>query len=134
MTPVACIVLMDASGAILVTRRPLDKALGNLWEFPGGKVEDGESPEQGLRREIQEELRLPLPCLEPLSPVTHRYDFGTIRLLPFLARCDPRPGVHLVEHTEARWIQLSQADALEWAPADIPVVKELKVLFPGPDW
>lgn len=131
MIEVACIILMDAGETILVTRRPAHKALGNLWEFPGGKIEDGENPEQALRREIDEELRLPLPHLESLSPVNHQYDFGEIRLIPFLARCDNRPAVHLVEHTEARWISIGEAQALAWAPADLPVVEELKARFPG---
>lgn len=131
MIEVGCIILMDAAEAILVTRRPANKTLAYLWEFPGGKVEDGESPEEALRREIHEELRLPLPHLKALSPVTHRYDFGEIRLIPFLARCEIRPEVHLVEHTEARWIPIGEAQGLDWAPADIPIVQELQELFPG---
>lgn len=127
--PVACLVLVDSGGAVLATRRPKDKALGGRWEFPGGKLNDGEPAETALRREIREELHLKLGEVSPLCPVIHQYSFGTIRLIPFLARCSIRPVLHLAEHTAHRWITCEEASALNWAPADLPVLAQLERLL-----
>lgn len=131
MLTVTCLILADPGGCVLATRRPLDKALGGLWEFPGGKVEAGESPGEALRREIREELILELGELEALTPVEHLYDFGSIRLLPFLARCPERPAIHLVEHTDARWLAPEDFGSVEWAPADVPILEEIGGLLRG---
>lgn len=122
---VVCLVLQDGAGKVLTTQRPADKRLALLWEFPGGKVENGESPEQALRREIQEELGIELGELEGLSAVDHHYEFGSIRLLPFSSRCLARPVLKLSEHEDARWINLDEWNVLDWAPADVPVIENL---------
>jgi 8-oxo-dGTP diphosphatase len=131
MLTVTCLIIADPGGCVLATRRPLDKALGGLWEFPGGKVEVGESGEEALRREILEELRLELGALQALTPVEHAYDFGTIRLLPFLACCQERPAIHLVEHMDSRWLAPVDFGSLEWAPADVPILGEIGKLLHG---
>ncbi len=129
MITVSCLILLDAQNAFLATQRPPEKSLGGLWEFPGGKVEDGESPEDALRRELREELHLNVGSLHPLTPVTHQYDFGTNRLIPFLARCDARPKIWLTEHTAFQWVTLEEADRLAWAQADLPILAELLSLL-----
>lgn len=122
---VTCLVLLDASGAVLATRRPQEKQLGGLWEFPGGKVEPGEDPEAALRREILEELALRVGPVQPMDPVVHGYPFGTIRLLPFL-HCGARPtSIRLLEHSEYRWVTPRTWLELEWAPADLPVLSQI---------
>lgn len=126
---VSCLVLMDRSKAIFAARRPEGKSLGGLWEFPGGKVETGEDPETALRREIDEELNLKIGDLTPLTPVTHAYDFATIELIPYLSHCKVHPTIQLIEHEESCWIPLETADSLPWAPADVPIVEEVKGLF-----
>ena len=118
-------VLVDPDGNVLATQRPEGKKLGLHWEFPGGKVEEGESPEAALRREIQEELGIRLGALQPMPAVTHEYEFGTIRLLPYQSFCDSRPDLMLTEHIAAKWLCLSDWNSLQWAPADIPVIHEL---------
>ncbi len=130
MTSVSCLVLVDARGTWLATQRPHGKTLGGLWEFPGGKVENGESPENALRRELREELHLTVGSLEPLAPVTHCYPFGSIRLLPFLARCRIRPPLVLNEHIRAQWLDADTAQTLPWAPADLPVLAQITARFP----
>jgi len=130
--PVACLVLIDHLGHLLATQRPNGKTLANLWEFPGGKVEANESPETALRRELIEELNLEVQSLTPLEPVTHPYDFATIQLLPFLARCNTRPTFHLKEHIDSRWIHLNHAHSLNWAPADLPVLHAIQSSLPTP--
>lgn len=128
---VACLVLIDAYNNILVTQRPLHKALGGLWEFPGGKIEANESPEAALRREIYEELKLGLSDLAPLASVHYTYDFAVITLVPFLSRCADRPSIQLVEHIAFRWIHLKESEALDWAPADIPILNQLMdIIYP----
>ena len=129
MLTVSCLILLDSQNKFLATQRPPGKSLGGLWEFPGGKVEEGESPEAALRRELREELHLDVESLRPLTPVTHSYDFGSIRLIPFLARCEHRPVLELVEHSAARWVDASNANSLDWAPADLPILGELLSLL-----
>jgi 8-oxo-dGTP diphosphatase len=124
-TVVVCLVLQDAEGSVLVTQRPEHKRLGLLWEFPGGKVEFGEDPEVALRREIHEELCYKVVRVEALPVVVHSYDFGLIRLLPFLSVCKERPLFTLTEHITACWIDPLDWQSLEWAPADIPIIKNL---------
>lgn len=118
---VVCAVLRDDSGRHLATRRPPGKALGGLWEFPGGKVEPGEDPAAALRREIAEELGLDIAVGPALPAVLHRYAFGTIALHPFL--CRPTGGsLVLHEHSAAIWLPRTALWSLDWAPADIPVL------------
>ena len=128
----ACAVLLDPTSRFLTVQRPAGRSLAGLWEFPGGKVEPGESPELALRRELKEELDLDpanLAELAPLAPVLHAYDFATIRLVPFLVRCRQRPPLTLLEHADHRWIAIEEADGLPWAPADLPVLEELRRLL-----
>lgn len=123
---VVCAVLVDPEKKILATQRAAHQSLGGCWEFPGGKVEPGEDHEAALRRELLEELDLGLGDLVPLEPVTHPYDFGTITLMPFLSRIETRPEVHLAEHADHAWVSLEEAGSLNWAPADVPILKALE--------
>lgn len=128
MITVSCLVLLDRQNTFLATQRAAEKSLGGLWEFPGGKVEPGETAEEALRRELREELHLTVDRLLPLTPVIHHYDFGTIRLIPFQARCGLRPTLTLTEHIAAHWVDPEEARLLEWAPADLPILAEVIAL------
>lgn len=123
-TNVTCLVLRDHDGRVLATRRPSGKRLGGLWEFPGGKIDAGETTEVALRRELREELELEVGPLLAMDSVLHHYPFGTICLWPLLGECPngQRPDLVLHEHTEARWVDAKEAKALDWAPADLPVL------------
>ncbi|MDO8863969.1 (deoxy)nucleoside triphosphate pyrophosphohydrolase [Haliea sp. E1-2-M8] len=125
---VVCLVLQDTTGAVLVTQRPANKRLGLSWEFPGGKVEAGECPEAALRREIQEELTLQIGRVDRLADVVHEYDFGRVRLIPYLSLCAERPHIYLTEHIASVWVDHRDWERLEWAPADIPVLLQLNQL------
>ncbi|MGJ8651599.1 MAG: (deoxy)nucleoside triphosphate pyrophosphohydrolase [Opitutaceae bacterium] len=124
---VVCLVAIDRDDQVLATQRAEDKPLGMLWEFPGGKIDTGESPEEALRREIIEELGIELGALTRLPAVTYAYDFGTIQLIPLLSKVDTRPQLgELHAHAAARWIALDEWDKLEWAPADLPIIERLQ--------
>ncbi|MEC5128253.1 (deoxy)nucleoside triphosphate pyrophosphohydrolase [Verrucomicrobiales bacterium BCK34] len=126
---VVCLVLVDPRSYILATQRPSGGHLAGKWEFPGGKVEVGEDHETALRREIQEELCIEVNDMRALSPVIHSYSFGTIRLLPFLSRCEQPPLLKLVEHTDYTWTDLTESASLDWAPADIPILAQLSEIL-----
>lgn len=95
------------------------------WEFPGGKLEAGELPEDGLIREIREELRLEIGLLEKLKPVEHDYGSFQLRLLPYSAYIK-EGSLNLQEHTAFRWLPVDQLDELDWTGADWPVVRQLQ--------
>lgn len=122
---VVCALLEDAEGRLLVAQRPPGKHLAGLWEFPGGKIEPGESPQAALVREIAEELGCAAVAGEALSPVTHAYEKITVRLIPFLARfadADARPETR--EHAALRWVTREEIGALPMPAADAPIVAE----------
>jgi len=123
MIQVVCAIIVRENGAVLVCQRALGSHLGGLWEFPGGKVEPGESPEAALIREMREELALEVRCERALSPVDWDYGRGAMRLLPYLCRITAGEPQAL-EHAALRWCSCEEFSALEWAPADVPVWRE----------
>ena len=114
------------NGKILCAQRGYDKSLPELWEFPGGKIEIGESPSQALKREIREELLLELANdIEEFMFTSYEYDFGIVNLTTFI--CHIQNGEPtLTEHIEIKWLNKSELDQIEWASADIPTVYKLK--------
>ncbi len=125
MIDVVCAVIYDETGRLLACRRSPHKHLGGLWELPGGKIEPGESPAEALARELLEELGIEVEVETPLVPVSWNYDRGPIRLLPFACRIlrgTPRP----LDHDELRWCAPPDIGTLEWAPADLPVLAQLR--------
>lgn len=120
MVRVAC-ALIEREGRLLVACRPAGKALAGKWEFPGGKIEPGESGPEALVREIQEELGLEIDVGAALPEVAHSYDGWSIRLLPFCCRVrhgEPHPR----EHSEVRWCRVEEIAALDLADADRPIL------------
>jgi len=113
--------LIERGGRVLAARRPRTKAQGGKWEFPGGKLHDGESPREALVREIAEELSVAIRVGEALPPSTHDYGTFAITLIPF--RCVIETGEpHAVEHEAIAWCSPDELAALDWAAADVPVV------------
>jgi 8-oxo-dGTP diphosphatase len=125
MIDVVCGVIEGADRQFLACLRPQGKHLGGQWEFPGGKVDAGESPETALARELKEELGVIVHVGEPLREVVWHYEGRSIRLLPFF--CTILSGeLTAIEHDELRWCAPDEFDGLAWAAADRPILDEIQ--------
>lgn len=127
---VAAAALVDRDGRVLVQRRPDDKAHGRLWEFPGGKVEPGETPEAALIRELEEELAIAVPCgcLSPAAFASAPLGEGHLLLLLYVAR--KWTGVpRALAASELRWVRPADLHALDMPPADKPLIGLLEAVL-----
>lgn len=108
-------------GLVLCARRGMQTSLPGLWEFPGGKIEEGESPVAALIREIHEELGIELIVGKEITTTSHQYEFGTVNLTTFY--CEIAEGAPVaLEHDSIAWHKPEDLQSLEWAPADVPAV------------
>lgn len=122
--------LIDADGRVLLQQRPPGKAMADLWEFPGGKVEPGETPEAALIRELEEELGISThaSCLAPATFASEA--LGDRHLLLLLYVCRKWRGVPQARHATAlQWVRPTQMYALDMPPADLPLVGILEALL-----
>lgn len=122
---VVCAVL-ERDGLVLVAKRPEGKRLAGFWEFPGGKIEPGESAEAALHRELREELGCEVEVLASGPSVLHDYEWGRILLHPF--RCRLRqgsPDLVAHEHSALKWVKRQDLAQIRLAPADIPILEWL---------
>lgn len=120
---VTCAILLEGD-KVLCAQRSEEMAHPLKWEFPGGKIEEGESPEECLKRELKEELNLDIEIKEAFNPNLHIYQAGKlIKLIPFL--CKYLGGeLVLKEHKSVIWLPVDQIKKLDWAAADIPIVDD----------
>jgi 8-oxo-dGTP diphosphatase len=117
--------ILQREGKTLLTRRPEGTRHGGLWEFPGGKLDPGESPQEGLQREIREELGLEIRVGEIFDVVYHRYDWGAILLLAY--RCEPLGGeIRNLQVAEHRWVDPAELGDYPILPADRPLIARLQ--------
>ncbi|MBD8014555.1 (deoxy)nucleoside triphosphate pyrophosphohydrolase [Planococcus wigleyi] len=110
---------------ILCAQRGMEKSLPGLWEFPGGKIEETETPQSALQREIQEEMHCRVEIGEQVEHTVYEYDFGIVHLTTFYCQLVEGTPV-LTEHIEIQWLKADELEQLEWAPADIPAIEKLK--------
>ena len=124
---VSAVALIDPDGRVLLSRRPEGKAMAGLWEFPGGKVEPGETPEAALIRELQEELGIDTwaSCLAPLTFASHAYaDFHL--LMPLFA-CRKWQGIAQPREGQAlKWVRPGDLRDYPMPPADVPLIPILR--------
>ena len=127
MVLVAAMALVDADGRVLLARRPEGKTMAGLWEFPGGKVLPGETPEAALIRELKEELGLDITesCLAPFTFASHRYEDFHLLMPLFLCRVWDGTPVAL-EGQELKWLRPGEMKNLAMPPADAPLVAMLR--------
>ena len=119
--------LIDRDGRVLLAQRPPNKSMAGLWEFPGGKVEDGENPEDSLIRELNEELGIDTwgSCLAPLSFASHSYE-GFHLLMPLFA-CRKWIGTPMaMEGQVLKWVSKSDLKNYAMPPADIPLIAAIR--------
>ena len=127
---VSAVALIDADSRVLLARRPEGKAMAGLWEFPGGKVDAGETPEAALIRELFEELGIDTheSCLAPIGFASYGYDDFHLLMLLFVCRKwhgDPVPR----EGQELAWVRPNRMREYEMPPADVPLVAQLQDLL-----
>ncbi|MGE0420700.1 MAG: 8-oxo-dGTP diphosphatase MutT [Reyranellaceae bacterium] len=127
---VAAVAMVDVDGRVLIAQRPPGKSMAGLWEFPGGKVDPGETPEEALVRELREELDVETTgsCLAPIAFASHGYE--TFHLLMPLYACrtwhgTPRPR----EGQVLKWVEVRALGDHPMPPADIPLVAQLRDLL-----
>ncbi len=121
--PVACALIEDATGRLLIAQRPAHKHLALQWEFPGGKIEPGESPADALLRELYEELGCHAEIVRPLPPFLHTYPTVVIEMFPFVCRlAATSPAPRALEHAALRWVLPEELPTLDLAAADFPAV------------
>jgi 8-oxo-dGTP diphosphatase len=127
---VAACALIDADGRVLLAQRPQGKSMAGLWEFPGGKIEAGETPEQSLIRELEEELGIVVKeaCLAPLTFASHGYpDFHLLMPLYVCRRWDGT--VTAREGQQLAWVRPNKLRDFPMPPADIPLIPHLTALL-----
>ena len=124
---VSAVALIDVDGRVLLAQRPEGKSMAGLWEFPGGKVESGESPEDALIRELQEELGIDTwaSCLAPLTFASHSYD--DFHLLMPLFACRKWEGAPRAREGQVlKWVKPSEMRDYPMPAADIPLISVLR--------
>ncbi|TCS96795.1 8-oxo-dGTP diphosphatase [Hazenella coriacea] len=117
-------VIRNASNQILCAQRSPKMSLPNHWEFPGGKIKQGETPQEALVREIQEELGCKIEVYQLITETKYRYPESEVLLYTFetsIIKGTPKPK----EHSEIRWVNSNDLLNLNWSPADLPTVDKL---------
>ena len=127
---VVAVALVDVDGRVLIAQRPEGKSMAGLWEFPGGKVETGETPEHALIRELQEEIGIDVTenCLAPFTFASHRYD--DFHLLMPLYVCRVWDGAVVAREGQTlKWVRALDLKDYPMPPADIPLIAMLRDLL-----
>lgn len=117
--------LIRSGDRILLAKRKATDQVPLKWEFPGGKIEDGESPEECLRREIQEELNIDITVKDFFGSSVYHYDHGTIELLAYWAESAPNQTITPLSHESVKWVRIGDLGSYDFAPADKPFVERL---------
>lgn len=120
--PVACAII-EKHGKILATQRSASMRMPLKWEFPGGKIDTGENPEECLKRELREELGIEVDVKRFLAKVTYSYPEFSVTLYPFI--CKVVGGeITLCEHVAMRWLAPEELETIDWSEADLKLISE----------
>jgi len=117
--------IIEKRGQVLITQRLNGSRHAGRWEFPGGKLEPGESPREALQREIREELDLEVTAGEVVETLYHRYDWGAVLILAY--RCQIEHGtLRHIEVADHRWVTPEQMNDYDFLEADLPLIEKLQ--------
>lgn len=122
---VAAGIIYDSSGRILIARRKPEKSIGGKWEFPGGKIEAGETPEVCLKRELVEELGINVNTITPFMVTKHNYGDFQILLIVFECMIVSNDIISMNDHDRITWVTKNELKLFDFAPADIPIVEAI---------
>ncbi len=124
---VACAII-ENGGKVFAAQRSATMSMPLKWEFPGGKIDEGESPEECLRRELIEELGIEVAAVQSMPQTTHHYQSFSVTLHPFI--CEITSGeINLHEHRAMVWLAVEELHKLDWAEADWPVLRKYQKKF-----
>ena len=124
MIKVTAAIIVDSGKVFIAKRKPPGRMPG-MWEFPGGKIEEGETPEQCLKRELHEELGIDAAIGRHIGTRVYEYDFYTVELIAFQARILAGE-IKLHDHADMAWVETGELDEYEFAPADVPFVQMIR--------
>mgnify|MGYP001309531821 CR=1 FL=1 len=117
-------IIENEKGEIFCALRGPEMSLPNYWEFPGGKIEEGETPQEALAREIDEEFNCSIEVGEKVEDTTYEYEKVIVRLETYMAKLIKGQPIAL-EHADTKWVPRKEMSKLNFAPADIPAVEKL---------
>lgn len=126
MKIVGTAIIVDEEGKILIGQRPEGKALAGLWEFPGGKQEEGETVEQCIIREIKEELDVKCCVGDFLMTVSKKYEHGDFKLMVYLTKIEDKENLKANVHQKLLWVTPKEMDNFEFPPADADIIAYLQ--------
>jgi len=126
MINVTAAIIKDENDRILIARRCPGKSLAGFWEFPGGKIEEGETPEESLARELKEEMNLEVKVKGFVGENVHHYEGFSIRLMAYEAEIVAGE-MKLTDHDQVEWVAMDEMIGYQLAPADVPIANNLDV-------
>lgn len=118
-------IIENENAEIFCTLRPKEKSFGNMWEFPGGKIENKESKEDALKRELREELNLEVEIDRYFMEVSKEYENVIINLTCYICKVNKNMEYQLKEHSACIWLKKEFLSSLVWVPTDYPIVEKL---------